>query len=97
MHRPLHGWAAGFYQSPGWRTKHPRIQVLTVGALLSDTRVDIPPVKHTNVTFRRAPKSTKADSEAIELQFEAPPPRKAAEEPAPYEAERPKKGQRNTP
>jgi DNA modification methylase len=46
--------AAGFYVSP-WG-KHPRIQLLTVGDLLRGARVDIPPAKGVNVTFKKAPK-----------------------------------------
>jgi len=43
---------AGFYQSPGWGTTHPRLQILTVGDLLAGTaRVDMPP---TEMTFRQA-------------------------------------------
>jgi DNA modification methylase len=84
--------SAGFYQSPGWHTKHPRLQVVTVEELLLGAGVDMPPIKHTNVTFKRAPKSTRADAEVIELAFgEAPPLRKVAEEPAPYEAKPAKK------
>lgn len=44
--------AAGFYESPGWGTAHPRIQLLTVGDLLDGrARVDMPP---TEMTFRAA-------------------------------------------
>lgn len=44
--------SAGFYQSPGWGTTHPRVQILTVGDLLNGTaRVDMPP---TRMTFRQA-------------------------------------------
>ena len=58
---------AGFYESPGWHTKHPRLQVITVGELLEGKRVDMPPVKHTNVTFKRAPKNAPTDAHVIEL------------------------------
>lgn len=44
--------AAGFYESPGWGTAHPRIQLLTVGDLLDGrARVDMPP---SEMTFRQA-------------------------------------------
>lgn len=40
--------AAGFYQSPGWGTTHPRLQILTVGDLLAGrARVDMPPTERT--------------------------------------------------
>ena len=44
--------AAGFYESPGWGTTHPRLQLLTVGDLLAGSaRVDMPP---TEMTFKAA-------------------------------------------
>jgi len=43
---------AGFYTSP-WG-KHPRIQILSIEELLTGKRVDYPPSKQVNVTFRRA-------------------------------------------
>jgi site-specific DNA-methyltransferase (adenine-specific) len=44
--------SAGYYDSPGWNTRHPRVQVLTVRDLLAGTgRVDMPPAE---VTFKGA-------------------------------------------
>jgi hypothetical protein len=44
--------SAGYYDSPGWNTRHPRIQILTVKDLLAGTgRVDMPPAE---VTFKEA-------------------------------------------
>lgn len=85
--------SAGFYQSPGWHTKHPRLQVLTVQELLGGARVDMPPIRHVNVTYKRAPKATKADAEVIELSFGEPRKLKlVAEAPAEaYAAKPPKK------
>jgi hypothetical protein len=48
---------AGFYDSPGWNTKHPRIQILTVAELLGGKKVDMPPTGQVNVTFKKAPKA----------------------------------------
>lgn len=82
---------AGFYESPGWHTKHPRLQVFTVGELLEGKRVDMPPVQHTNVTYKRAPKATPTHADVIELFGAAAPPLlKVAEEPAPYTAKAPR-------
>ncbi len=40
--------ATGFYESPGWGTTHPRLQLLTVGDLLAGrARVDMPPTEQT--------------------------------------------------
>lgn len=46
--------SAGFYKSP-WGT-HPKLQIITVGELLAGKRLDIPPVRQTSVTYKRAPK-----------------------------------------
>ena len=47
--------AAGFYSSPWWEKKFPRIQLLTVGEILRGARIQYPP--RTNATFRRAPRA----------------------------------------
>jgi DNA modification methylase len=58
--------SAGFYESP-WG-KHPRLQIITMGGILDGTeRVDMPPVKHTNVTFRKAPRAKGKRAEQIGL------------------------------
>ena len=44
---------AGFYKSP-WGT-HPRMQIITVGELLDGKRIDMPPIRQTSVTYKRAP------------------------------------------
>ena len=46
---------AGFYKSP-WG-KHPRLQIRTIAALLGGKGFSHPPLKHTNVTFKKAPKA----------------------------------------
>jgi site-specific DNA-methyltransferase (adenine-specific) len=46
--------SAGFYASP-WG-QHPRLQIVTVGELLAGKRLDIPAIRQTGVTFKRAPK-----------------------------------------
>ncbi len=52
--------AAGFYTSPGWGTKHPRLQILTIEELLDGASLDYPS-PYANVTFKRAPKLKQAD------------------------------------
>ena len=47
--------SAGFYASP-WRS-HPKLQIVTVGDLLDGGRIDMPPVRQTSVTYKRAPKA----------------------------------------
>ena len=46
---------AGFYKSP-WG-KHPRMQLITVEELLDGKRIDYPPSKQVNRTFKKAPKA----------------------------------------
>jgi hypothetical protein len=53
--------SAGFYTSP-WG-QHPRLQIVTVGDLLAGKRIDMPPIRQTSVTYKRAPK---AQSKAAE-------------------------------
>ena len=48
--------AAGTYKSPWRKDPYPRIQIITVAELLEGKRVDYPPSRQVNVTFRRAPK-----------------------------------------
>ncbi len=44
--------SAGFYTSPWGR--YPKLQLLTVGELLEGKSVQMPPIAHTNATFKRA-------------------------------------------
>jgi site-specific DNA-methyltransferase (adenine-specific) len=44
---------AGFYHSPGWNKDYPKIQILTIGALLAGTQVKMPPI---SITFKAAQK-----------------------------------------
>jgi len=57
--RPMRAEAtrAGFYESPVWQKRYPRIQLLTVEDLLRGKGIDCPPLRRTNVTFKRAPKA----------------------------------------
>lgn len=54
--------SAGFYSSP-WGSKHPRLQILTVGELLDGKRIDYPAGRQTNRTFKKAPKASKSSKE----------------------------------
>ena len=59
--------SAGFYESPGWAEKYPRIQLITVGELLEGKQIKCPPTKHTNVTFKGAPKAKAKEAENLNL------------------------------
>ncbi len=43
--------SAGFYESPMWGDRHPRIQILTIEQLLKGAKVDMPPQ---HITFKQA-------------------------------------------
>ncbi|GMQ82683.1 MAG: site-specific DNA-methyltransferase [Rhodothermia bacterium] len=50
--------SSGFYESPGWNSRHPRIQILTIQEILDGKRIDMPPIKHVSQTFRKAKRAT---------------------------------------
>jgi site-specific DNA-methyltransferase (adenine-specific) len=61
--------SAGMYVSPGWNQPYPRIQLLTVGDLLSGkARLQYP--HHTGETFKKAPKAQPDQPESQPLPFE---------------------------
>ncbi len=53
--------SAGFYDSP-WGTKHPKIQILTVGELLEGKTIDAPPSRDIR-TFKKAPRAKPKDQQ----------------------------------
>jgi hypothetical protein len=67
--QPMKGEAAssGFYESPGWGTKHPRLQILTIADLLEGKQIDYPAPKSTSRTFKKAPQVKDSDQEQKEL------------------------------
>lgn len=64
--------SSGFYTSH-WG-QHPRIQLLTVGELLTGKRIDCPPLRHTNRTFKQAPRAEtyEGEQESLPLVGERP-------------------------
>ncbi len=60
---------AGFYDSPGWKKSYPRMQILTVEELLSGAAINMPPIDQVNVTFKKAAKAEKPESERGELEI----------------------------
>jgi site-specific DNA-methyltransferase (adenine-specific) len=62
--------SAGFYSSPGWHTKHPRLQILTVADLLGGAGIDYPS-RHANVTFRRAPRLQRGGDNHAQMELGA--------------------------
>ena len=47
--------SAGFYYSPGWQKRYPRIQILTVKDLLAGKRINYPGSKEANVIYKKPP------------------------------------------
>lgn len=60
--------SAGFYDSP-WGTKHPRIQILTVGELLKGKTIDMPPSQDIR-TFKKAPRAPRKSKENQQKLFD---------------------------
>ena len=61
--KPMRTEAAGAepYYSPGWDKRYPGIQILSVEDIMAGKRIDYPPSKHVNVTFKKAPKAKRGD------------------------------------
>ena len=59
---------AGFYDSPGWKTRHPRLQILTVAELLEGKTIDMPPVGQVSVTFKKAAKEKREMPDQLPLE-----------------------------
>jgi len=49
--------SAGFYDSPWWNKRYPRMQILTIDEILHGRRIDYPPAHQVNATFKNAPKA----------------------------------------
>ena len=56
--------SAGFYDSPGFKKKYPRFQILTIADLLKGKKIEYP---QTNVTFKQAPKAKGKSTEQMQL------------------------------
>ncbi len=64
--------SAGFYESPGWRTKHPRLQLLTIEELMAGRKIDMPPTRDER-TFSKATRFKPAAKPEKPLPFDAKP------------------------
>jgi hypothetical protein len=63
---------AGFYESPGWNKKYPRMQILTIEDLLDrKAQIDMPPQgePHVDATFKKAKKAETKEPEHPELEL----------------------------
>ena len=59
--------SGGFYESPGWKTKHGRLQILTVEELSEGKTIDMPAVGQQRATFKKAPKAKGDEAEQLAL------------------------------
>ncbi len=58
---------AGFYESPGWGKKYPKMQILTVEELLNGKEIDMPPLGEVSVTFKKAQRAKPVEEKHPEL------------------------------
>ena len=58
---------AGFFESKTWDRKHPKIQLLTVAELLDGKKIDMPPRREVDATFKKAPKAKRKGAENEDL------------------------------
>lgn len=65
--KPMYAEAAdaGFYESLAWKTKHPRLQIITIEELLGGKTISRPPAA--NVTFKQAPKAKEKAGDQLSL------------------------------
>ena len=59
--------SAGFYISPGWGQKYPRLQILTIEELLEGKRIAMPPIGQVSATFKKAPRAKNQEPQMREL------------------------------
>lgn len=58
---------AGFYESALWGKKYPRVQLFTVAELLAGKKIEMPPIRQVQATFKKAPKVKTKQGEQSEL------------------------------
>jgi len=58
---------AGFFESKTWGKKYPKIQLLTIDEILGGKKVDMPPIKQVEATFKKAEKFRGGKSEQLKL------------------------------
>jgi DNA modification methylase len=67
--KPMHteGVTAGFYESKTWGKKYPKIQLLTIAELLAGKKIDMPPIKQVDKTFKKAVRHKGPEGEQLEI------------------------------
>ena len=62
--------SAGFYQIPGFPEKYPKMQIRTIRELLDGKGIEMPS-RHHNISFKRAPRSSKDNHEALAFDLDS--------------------------
>lgn len=62
--------SAGFYHSPWQNKKHPKLQIITITDLLEGKKIDSPPLRQVDRTFKKAPKAKGKKDETNDLPLE---------------------------
>jgi site-specific DNA-methyltransferase (adenine-specific) len=58
---------AGFFESKTWGKKYPKIQLLTIAELLAGKKIDMPPIRQVDKTFKKAEKFKGKEGEQLEI------------------------------
>jgi len=58
---------AGFYESKTWGKQYPKIQLLTIAELLSGKKIEMPPIKQVEATFKKAERFKGEKAEQLEI------------------------------
>ncbi len=58
---------AGFYESKTWGRKYPKIQLMTVAELLAGKKIDMPPIRQVDATFKKAERFKGKKPEQLEI------------------------------
>jgi site-specific DNA-methyltransferase (adenine-specific) len=60
---------AGFWESATWGKKYLKVQLLTVAELLAGKKIEMPPIRQVDATFKKAPKVPKSGMDQGNLLF----------------------------
>jgi len=61
---------AGFYESIIWGKKYPKIQLLTIAEFLAGKKIDMPPIRQVDKTFKKAERFRGDKSVQLEIKVE---------------------------
>ena len=61
---------AGFFESKTWGKKYPKVQLLTIAELLAGKKIEMPPIKQVEATFKKAEKFKRKKDEQLNLSEE---------------------------